>query len=162
MRGARGYILVETLVALTVLSITAMGIQRAVSQAVLTRGLALDYTTVQLLGENLIATLDLEYFQLHEMKKEEVFPAPYERFRYALEVSRVSVPRPELPGSIPPEQRVQLEKRYHGEMPKVRLEIFWTRSGLEYSRVFETLLGTERLWLPPLENGGVPSPPAGG
>lgn len=159
MRRATGYILVETLVALTVLSISALGIQRAISQAALTRGLAQDYTTVQLLGDNMMATLDLEYFQLHETTEEGAFPEPYGRFRYALEVSRVTVPRPELPGTIPPERRKELEKRYHGEMPKVRLEIFWTRSGLEYSRVFETLLGTERLWLPPVENANAPLPP---
>lgn len=160
MRRARGYILVETLVALTVLSISAMGIQRAISQATLMRGLVQDYTTVQLLGDNMLATLDLTYFQLHETTESGVFPDPYDRFRYELEVSRVAVPRPELPGTIPPNERKQLEKRYHGEMPKVRLEIFWTRSGLEYSRVFQTLLGTERLWLPPQEDAaGAPLPP---
>jgi hypothetical protein len=153
MRAPRGYILVETLVALSILSISAMGLQRAISQATLTRGLAQDYTTAQLLAENLISNLMVENLMLQEMKESGVFPAPNERFRYELEVSKTEVPRPELPSRIPADTRQALEKRYQGWMPKLRLEIRWTRAGMEQSRVFETLYGPERLWVPPEEEG---------
>jgi hypothetical protein len=154
----RGYILVETLVALTVLSISAMGIQRVVSQATLLRGLAQDYGAVQLLADNMLSQLDLKYLLLHETSESGDFPAPYDRYRYTLDITRVDVPRPELPSSIEPERREELEKRYHGDMPKIRLEIFWERSNSEYSRVFETLLGPERLWLPPEGEANAPPP----
>lgn len=149
-----GYILVETLVALTVLSLSAMGLQRAISQATLTRGLAQDYTTVQLLAENMLSNLMLQNYMLVEMQDSGTFPPPNERFAYTLEVGKVDVPRPELPSRIPLAERQALEKRYNGWMPKVRLEITWTRAGAEQSRVFETLYGPERLWQPPPPEGG--------
>lgn len=145
----RGYILIETLVALTVLSISAFTLQRVIGQAALMQALSHDYTTVQHLMENTIARMLLENMMLEEKTESGAFPAPYDRFAYTVEVSRITVPRPELPSSIDPREREQLESRYRDQIPKLRLEITWTRGGFEYSRAAETLLTGSQLWLPP-------------
>lgn len=147
----RGYILIETLVALTVLSVSAFTLQRAISQAAILQGLSEDYTTVQFLMENTISRMLLENILLHEMTESGVYPEPYERFAYTIEVSQVPVPRPELPSSIEPFERERLRRRYKDEIPKLRIEITWMRGGQLNTRVGETLLGPERLWISPEE-----------
>ena len=156
MRGARGYILVETLVSMALLSISMLGIHQVIQQSIQSKALARDYTTVRFLMEGLAADLEMQEY-VHEMREEGTFEAPHERFEYVLEISKVEVPRPELPLSIEGPEREQLEKQYKGYMPKVRIEISWERAGNRRTRVAETMFNPIRLWLPPeLDANGNP------
>lgn len=152
-RGRRGYVLLECVVAMAVLSITTMGIQRSLRQAIIATAMAQDYTICRHLMEDLLADIELEPL-VYERQKEGTFPPPYDRFRYSWEISKVDIPVPPLPGDIPDAQRQNLQQRFQKFMPKIRIEIEWTRAGLVRKRVGETLLSPGRLWLPP------ESPPA--
>ena len=51
----RGYIFVETLVAMAILSVSAIVIQESIRQAILARAQAMDYTTARFLLEKVMA-----------------------------------------------------------------------------------------------------------
>ena len=150
MSRARGYILVETLTAMAVLSITAAAVQQGVYTAVQARGLAQDYTTAQLLMERIVSTADLEPRLAAGDVHEGTFPPPEDRFAYTWGVEAVDVPMPSLPMEIPPEQRAGLESGFLGYMGRLRVEIRWTRGGQPVSVAGETLIAPERLWFDPL------------
>jgi hypothetical protein len=98
--------------------------------------------------EELLAQIETEPL-LTESREEGFFPAPYDRFSYMWEITKVEVPQPPLPNDIPEAERNQLRQQFQGYMPKIHIEIGWTRAGLERERVGETLLQPGRLWLPP-------------
>ncbi|MBI1318022.1 MAG: hypothetical protein GC168_03600 [Candidatus Hydrogenedens sp.] len=158
MRRRRGYILFETLMSMTLLSITMLTIHTALQQAIESKGLARDYTTVRFLMEGVFADLEMEH-QLHEMHETGRFEPPNERFSYVIDVDKIEVPRPELPASINPLMQEKLAQNYQGWMPRVKVEITWSRAGNERTRVGETLLPPQRLWLPPETQEGAVVPP---
>jgi len=147
MRRAHGYILFETLVSMTLLSITMLSIHTVIQQATEAKGLARDYTTVRFLMEGIFSEMEMQH-QLHEMHEEGTFEAPHDRFSYVIEVDKIEVPRPELPASLDALTKEKLAQQYQGWMPRARVEITWQRAGNERTRVGETLFGPERLWLP--------------
>lgn len=149
---SRGYVLVECVVAMAVLSITMMGIQQSLRQAIIATAMAQDYTTCRRLMENLMAEIEMEPW-VYERQEQGTFAAPNSRFTYKWEITKVEVPRPPLPEDIPKPQRDQLAQGFQGYMPKVRVEIEWVRAGLARTRVGETLLDPSRLWFPPRAPG---------
>jgi len=158
MRRRRGYVLFETLVAMTLLSITMISVQRVIQQAVVMRGLAQDYTTVRFLLEGVIADMELQQ-EIAVKQETGTFQPPHDRFSYVIDITEIEVPRPELPSSIPPEERERLERRYNGEIPHVRVEVSWERAGNEYVKVAETIYDERKLWRPPeLDANGTPIP----
>ena len=64
MNGRRkticGYILIETAVALVLLSVGAMTVHRTIQEAIRTRGQAQDYTRVRFLLDQAVADLELQ------------------------------------------------------------------------------------------------------
>ena len=148
MRRRRGYVLFETLVAMTLLSISMISIQRVIQQAVLMRGLAQDYTTVRFLIEGVVADLELQQ-QIAVGQESGKFEGMHKRFSYAIDITEIEVPRPELPSSIPPEERERLARLYNGMIPHVRVEVSWQRGGNEYVEVAETIYDERKLWRPP-------------
>ena len=86
MRGrtARGYIFVESLVAMAILSVSAVAIQEAIRQAIIARGEAMDYTTARFLIEKVMADRML-VFEQPEGGGAGAFDAPFERFSYSWE-----------------------------------------------------------------------------
>jgi len=144
----RGYILVETIVAMAVLSVTIMGIHRSVQQALIARGIAQDYTTARFLLEEKVAELTIQP-QLRESQGKGVFPAPYQRFNFEWKVSKISFPKPPMPPHLPPERRPFIENQFKDYMGRITLKLDWTRAGRPYERVAETLISPDKLWQPP-------------
>lgn len=154
MKRPRGYILVEAVTAMAVLSITALTVQRAVHTAVLARGLSQDYTIAQFLLERLAADRALEPRIAAGDVQSGTFPPPDDRFDYTWSLEAIEISPPELPPGVAPEQREALAKGLLARMGKLRMEVSWTRGGEPFSAVAETLISPERTWVANVE----PSP----
>ena len=150
--GRRGYIFVETLVAMALLSVSTVVIQEAVRQAILARGEAMDYTTARFLVEKVLAERMLA-FEQPEGKGDGTFDAPFERFAYSWEVRRVEIPMPELPPTMPIEQVKAFKTAYVKHVGKLSVKLTWSRAGTPFTVVAETLLGRNLVWMPPGADG---------
>lgn len=152
MIGRRGYILVETVTAMAVLSITAAAVQQALYTAIQARGLARDYTVARILLDQLAAEVDLAPRLADGATESGVFEPPFDRFEYAWYVEQAPLEPPDLPPGPDPAQRAALEAAMKQPMGRVRFEIRWTRAGEPISVSAATLIAPGRLWTDP---GGV-------
>lgn len=146
-----GYILLESLVALAVLSVGTIAINRALYQVMLTRALARDYCRVRFLLEELIAAPQLRYWTT-ESTEEGQFEGELSRFQWVRTIEIVPIPLPSLPEDLPYNVREELTKKtlYCG---RVTVTIKWTRAGNTYERSLATLIPPNRLWLPENDEG---------
>ncbi len=151
-RDNGGYLLVETVTAMALLSITIVALHGAMQQAALTRAHAEDFTYARFLAEELLGQLDLRP-NLEEGSNTGEYGGRFSRFVWAYAISYVELEPPELePGAgLPPElldpdldadEEFELPVAYLG---KIRVEIHWTRLGQEFSYVVETLVSPDRL-----------------
>lgn len=145
MSRARGYILVEAVTAMAVLSITAVAVQRAVHTAVLARGLARDYTTAQFLLERVAADQALQPRIAAGETYEGIFPPPDDRFSYRWYVENVDIAMDETLPEPPTGQRVNLLR----SMGRMHIEVSWNRGGQPFLAEAETLLSPDRVWVDP-------------
>ena len=150
MRNATtsGYVMVETVVAMGLLSISMVAIHGAVRQTVIARGQAEDYTVARFLLEETVAKKEL-LPEVLEGRGGGGFPAPFSRFRHEWEITRVTLPRPPIPPGFPPERYQELERRFMKYIGKLRVRIMWTRAGQDFEVVGVTLLRPGQLWTPP-------------
>ena len=153
MSRMRGYILVEAVTAMAVLSIAAIIVQQSVHTAVLARGLARDYTIAQYLLERISADRALEPCIAAGEAHMGTFPSPDDRFSYRWVVEEVDLALPNLPRGLPPEQAAELASKLVDPMGRLHIEITWTRGGEPFSIFAETLLSPEQTWTVPLESG---------
>lgn len=149
MNRLRGYILVEAVTAMAVLSITAVAVQRAVHTAALARGLAQDYTTAQFLLDRLAADQSLQPRIAAGESHEGIFPPPHERFSYRWSLDKLYIPMPEPPPGLAPEQRAALTSGLLDYMGKLHIEVSWSRGGEQFSADGDTLLSPDRVWVDP-------------
>lgn len=147
MRRSKGYIFVETVIAMGVLSISTLVIQGGLRQAILTRGQAQDYTTARFLMEK-VAGKQALLFQQPEGQGSGAFDPPFNRFAYEWKLERMEVPRPDLPATLDPMQRQMFEENFVDYMGKLTVRIIWHRAGLDFESVGETLLRPELIWVP--------------
>lgn len=154
-RARRGYIFVETLVAMAILSISILVIQDAVRQAILTRAQARDYTTARFLLERMQARRMLVYEQ-PEGQGSGTFEAPFERFSYEWKVERIEVPKPQLPPDMTPEEIKRFNDTFKGFLGRLTVRVQWNRAGTEFDTTAETLLRPELVWVPPPPEGAPP------
>lgn len=141
----RGYILLEAVAALAVLSIGAVAVHRAMGEAIATRGQARDYTQARFLLEDLMGEILLQPV-LREERRSGVFDEDLERFSWAYVVSRVDLPPEppvEGPGGILYEAPQPV--RY---LARIEAVVRWRRRGETYELTAQTLLGPERLYVP--------------
>jgi len=149
-RHPRGYILVETIVAMGLLSVSMMVIQGAIRQAIITRGQAEDYTTARFLMDQVTAKIELQP-EMVEGSDSGSFSGEHKRFRYKWELTKVQVPKPAFPDDFEPRERKRLQRLFKGYMGKLQVVIRWSRAGHKFEAVGETLLSPEQLWIPPSE-----------
>ena len=147
--SAGGYILLEAVVGLALLSIAAYAVHGTLRQALETRGQAQDYTRVRFLLEELLAQEQLQPFSEWETRSG-VFPAPNDRFRYTVAVAPVEVPkpppRPQPPGA--PEFDFHYQEPY---LVHLKVSVTWERFGRTFSESLETLFQPTRMPLNPDE-----------
>lgn len=147
MRTQQGYLLVETIVSMAVLSISMVFIHAGVEQAIIARGQAQDYTTARFVLQEVVADIELQP-QFVEGSGEGTYKGD-PRFTYTWEITKATVPRPPLPADLDEAQRQLLEQYFTGYMPKLKVVVKWHRAGYDFESVGETLFGPEKLWVPP-------------
>ena len=148
----RGYIFVETLVAMAILSVSTMVIQEAIRQAILARGEAMDYTTARFLIEKVMSDRML-VFEQPEGSGSGTCDAPFERFSYEWEVKRVEIPMPEMPQLMNPDDIEFFKRNYVKYLGKLTVKLSWSRAGTPFTAVAETLLRQDLVWMPPDPSG---------
>lgn len=141
-----GWVLVETLVALIVLSIGVIAVNRAMQEGLVTRAMARDYTQARFLLEQVMGELELQPILAEGARKAGDFGEAHPRFSYAWAVSRVDIPQPALPPRARTAlvQPVELPVSYLG---KITATVLWTRAGRSFQRTAETLVAPERLFI---------------
>lgn len=144
-----GYILVETIVSMGLLSVGMIAINGAVSQAIITRGQAQDYTIARFLMEQIDNEKEIEP-SIEAGSGQGVFPGEYSRFSYEWRISPVTFPMPQLPPDMHPELASDLNDTLAKlcRIGKLRIVIRWHRAGLDFEAVGETLLRPGQLWNP--------------
>ncbi len=139
----------ETMVAMAVLSIGIVTVNRALYQVLLTRAVAQDYTVARYFLEQTIAPYELQPI-LVETVDEGTFGEAYPRFRWDVRVDAIEVPLPALPPELPEEMREALEADFR-YMGRVTARVHWTRAGTHYRRTAVTLISADRIWIPEVE-----------
>ncbi len=141
-----GYILLECLVALMVLSIGAAVINRSLYQVMLTRALTRDYTQARFLLEQLISEPQLKYWSTESEERGE-YQGHLSRFSWYRKVERLPVSLPTFTGDVPAYILEQLERR-SAALGKVTVTVTWTRAGQTYERTVTTIIPPGRFWVP--------------
>lgn len=159
---ARGYILIETVVAMTVLAITILGVQRGISQALTARARTMDFTMARFLIEEKTNQLLLQPL-VQPGQGQGTFDAPHDRFQFRWSIKRIDIPLPPIPPQ--PEGSAfnvkALTDALVKYMGKVEVTVSWERSGQKFERVGETLIpggtiavaGRTQLWQPEQKEG---------
>ena len=146
MRVRHGYILLECLVALAVLSTSVLVMQRAMRQSLAVRGQARDYTQARFLLEELIAEVLLQP-ELMESQDQGAFTEENARFTWTRAIEKIKIPVPPPPPNVTPDSKEpKLPIVYLG---RVTATVSWSRSGASYSESLETLIPPGQLWVPP-------------
>jgi hypothetical protein len=146
-----GYILIETAVALALLSAGSFAVHRTIQEGIRTRGQAQDFTRARFLLDG-VTNDALMQPQLREGSGSGRFSGGDARFSWAWTVRRVGPPapkfplRPPRPGDAPKPFRSPEESAY---LAHVRVAVRWERGGMPFAESYETLLAPERLWQPP-------------
>lgn len=148
---AAGYILIETAVALVLLSIGAFAVHRTIQEAIRTRGQAQDFTRARFLLDQRMAEV-LAQPVLVEKSAQGRFTGMDNRFAWTSDIRRVNVPVPKAPmrprqdGKPVPKLEFPLDRDY---LTSVQVTVSWERSGMNFTEAYETLLPPQRLWQPP-------------
>ncbi len=139
-----GWVLVETLVALVVLSVGVIAVNRATYEALVTRAQARDYTQARFLLEQLMSELELQPEFRDGVSASGPFGDEFPRFVWEWTVAKVEMPKPEIPGRLP------IGFMDHFKFPaeslgKVSVTVRWTRAGRPFEMTAETLVGPDKL-----------------
>ena len=146
MRRVRGYVLLEAIGAIAVLSVGIVGVQEGMRQAVLTRAQARDYTQARFMLEELVSQLQVRP-QLATGKNSGDYGENYPRFRWSYNVTRIDLPQTDVPVSTrmgPDGQPIPLKLPVKF-MGCIDVTVSWTLQGVKYTRSTRTLCQPERL-----------------
>jgi len=144
-RDLSGYILLEAIVSMAILSAGMIAVHGGMQQTLSMRGQARDYTQARFLIENLIAELDLQPQHVAGSKSGR-FAGEFARFSYQWEISRTNLPTPPTPANTKPED---IKKLTYAYIAHVRVTLNWKRNSIQFSESAETLLTPNRLFVPP-------------
>jgi len=145
--GSQGYILLEAVVALAVLSVGVITVNNVMREALRTRAQARDFTQARFLLEGIIEDLQVRpVLKLgHETGR---FKGELSRFRYRWEIGKVEVPAPEIPDEVV-ERVGRAYKPTVQYLGKITATVTWECAGQTFQRTAETLFPQGKL--PPKE-----------
>jgi len=146
-RCNQGYILLEAMVAMVVLSLGAVMVHSVLRQGVLTRGQAQDYASVQFLMDGLMADIELRP-ALQAESRSGAFDEYDGRFTYRYTIRKVAVPYPKPTPSSNPKKRPRGIPPDRSFMVHVRADILWSRGGVPFRVSREMLYGPDRYFQP--------------
>jgi hypothetical protein len=143
-----GYILLETLVALAVLSIGVVAVNRSLHQALLTQAMARDYTEARFLLEQVMAQAELQPLLVPGVT-EGGFGEAHARYRWRRSVEIIELPPPAMPPLDHVPRRVRLEdiEQEPLRLGRVRVTVGWTRRGQPFERTVETLAPITKVYV---------------
>lgn len=148
---AAGYILIETAVAVLLLSVGAFAVHRTIQEAIRTRGQAQDFTRARFLLDQRMAELMAQPV-LTERRAQGRFAGQDDRFSWSSDIRRVNVPVPKAPLRPRPDAPPAPPFEFPGNrdyLARVQVTVSWERGGMDFSESYETLLPPQRLWQPP-------------
>lgn len=144
----KGYVLLEAIGALVVLSVGIVGIHQAMQEAVTTRAQARDYTQARFLLDELVAGIVLKP-TLMEGQFQGEYEGDLSRFRWEYSVARVDLPGTEQtvvrpPGATRP-ITIDPPVKYMG---RIEASVTWTLRNRTYEVKTQTLCQPEKLPAP--------------
>ena len=151
-RTCGGWILLETVVAMAVLSIGVVAVNKAIGEALVTRALARDYTQARFLLEQKLAEVEMQPVLVADTRDKGGYGEEFPRFTWFWDVRAVEMPVPSLPEGLV----TLIGQRFEPPVPylgRLSVTVRWTRKGNTYERVLETLLPPERFIVPGEEPG---------
>lgn len=142
-----GWILVETLVALVVLTVAVLAVNRAFGEAVLTRAIARDYTQARFFMEEVLGDLEVRPVHIDGAAGNGNFGEENPRFSYTWSVKKLPMDMPQVGAALPPAAQRYLEEfempvQYLGE---ITVAVSWTRQERRYTEEVVTIIAPERL-----------------
>jgi len=142
-RRKEGWVLIETLVAMVLLSVGVLAINRALRESLQTRAIAKDYTTARFLLDEKMGELEMQPV-LNEGDGGTGIYKDQERFSFSWSVARVDLPTPPIPAEL---QQFFLEPLTLPEphLGRIAVTIKWTRAGREFDATGETLISSQRI-----------------
>lgn len=141
-----GYVLLESLMAISVLSVSLVIVHRDMQQAIQVRGMGRDATEVRFLIEKLMADIALQV-QLPECERKGEFDGELSRYSWRWKVSRYVMPKPPMPPHLNA-QEVQQFRLASPHLMKAEVWVKWTRNGTEREEKAETLFSPQKLFVP--------------
>jgi len=144
--STHGYILLEAIMAMMLLSLGMVAIQASMRQAVITRGDAIDYTAARFLLDEIMGRYELQPL-LAEGANSGVFEAPYSRFKWQAKVTKIPIPMPPIPPTLPPEVAAKL-KLAADYMAKIEVTVTWQRNARPFKETAETVWIPQKLFSP--------------
>ena len=143
--SSRGYILVETIVAMAVLSIGMLTIHNALEQAAITHAQARDMTQARFLLDEKMGEYRLRPL-LDEGSEEGDFGSDNPRFHWRAAIAKVMLPSPPAPPVDPrtgaPGLAVKLPESF---LVKLTVTVAWTTARRPFEESLQTLLPSTRL-----------------
>lgn len=142
-RRNEGWVLIETLVAMVLLSVGVMAINRALVEALRTRAIAKDYTAARFLLDEKMGELEMQPMLNEGDSGAGQFKAQ-EQFSFSWSVARVDLPTPPIPAEL---QQFFLEPPTLPEphLGRISVTVMWTRAGREFNATGETLISAKRI-----------------
>lgn len=144
-----GYILLEALVALTLLGVISYSIHGTFQQALMTRGQAQDYTRARFLLEKVVADQQLQPLVVERADDGFFDGEENDRFQWEYQIKKIRLPKPPEPTTPPPPGTSRPPFRYPldgGFLVHIVATVSWTRGGQEFSESIETLFSPQKLW----------------
>ena len=142
-----GWVLIEALVAMVVLSVAVIALNRGFAEAVLTRAIARDYTQARFFLEQIVGELEIKPIHEDGAAGKGDFGKEHPRFSYSWTVKRENVSPPTIPATLPPQMQAVAQNflppiEYLG---KISVRVEWTRAGNSYSADVETTIAPNAL-----------------
>ncbi len=156
----QGYLLIEAIVAMAVLSAGVVAINESLHRAVLLRAISDDNTRAAFFLSDIMGPLEVQY-NVPEMTVEGSLAEKYgskstragtgglERFRYRVQVENFDLPMPALPPDLPPEMFMALEEAGKNQLRKIKATIMWTRASQKFECTAQTVVLQQPEWTDP-------------
>lgn len=142
-----GYLMVEAIVAMGLLSITMVTIHAGMRQAFIALGESEDFTIARFLLEDLMGAIEMQK-TVKEDHQSGKFPGEHNRFNYDWRVRKVRLTPPAMPQDMTPEMREVFRNKFKPYVGHIQVTISWNRGGRPYKITGQTVFSPENLWLP--------------
>ena len=144
-RNTGGWVLLETLAALTVLSVAIIAVNEALYESLVTRAQARDYTQARFFLDKLASELEMQPLFQDGMTQSGGFGEEHPRFSWSWSVSKADIPQPAIPQEVLLANGITELVLPVKALGKVSVTVRWTRAGHEFEETIETLIGPERI-----------------